>query len=152
MYASVALLSPPYACLTYALPPEFPSEFWRPGLRLAVPLGRGEQGALRAAVLLAVSLTSGLPDNVACKAVCWPLEDAPLLDSHKVSQYASVTEFLDSNAAQSAERKLERARKAVKSQLATKLDDVEVRYEYTTVFNGLSVEADYADQIAAGTF
>lgn len=73
------------------------------------------------------------------------LEDAPLLDSHKVSQYASVTEFLDSNAAQSAERKLERARKAVKSQLATKLDDVEVRYEYTTVFNGLSVEADYED-------
>lgn len=73
------------------------------------------------------------------------LEDAPLLDSHKVSQYASVTDFLDSNAAQSTERKLERARKAVKSQLATKLDDVEVRYEYTTVFNGLSVEADYAD-------
>lgn len=73
------------------------------------------------------------------------LEDAPLLDSHKVSQYASVTEFLDSNAAQYTERKLERARKAVKSQLATKLDDVEVRYEYTTVFNGLSVEADYAD-------
>lgn len=73
------------------------------------------------------------------------LEDAPLLDSHKVSQFASVTDFLDSNAAQSAERKLERARKAVKSQLATKLDDVEVRYEYTTVFNGLSVEADYAD-------
>lgn len=73
------------------------------------------------------------------------LEDAPLLDSHKVSQYASVTDFLDSNAAQSTERKLERARKAMKSQLATKLDDVEVRYEYTTVFNGLSVEADYAD-------
>lgn len=73
------------------------------------------------------------------------LEDAPLLDSHKVSQYASVTDFLDSYAAQSTEHKLERARKAVKSQLATKLDDVEVRYEYTTVFNGLSVEADYAD-------
>lgn len=73
------------------------------------------------------------------------LEDAPLLDSHKVSQYASVTDFLDSSAAQSTERKLERARKAVKSQLATKLDDVEVRYEYTTVFNGLSVEADYED-------
>lgn len=73
------------------------------------------------------------------------LEDAPLLDSHKVSQYASVTDFLDSAPAQSAEQKLKRARKAVKSQLATKLDDVEVRYEYTTVFNGLSVEADYAD-------
>ena len=73
------------------------------------------------------------------------LEDAPLLDSHKVSQYASVTDFLDSPSAQSAEQKLKRASKAVKSQLATKLDDVEVRYEYTTVFNGLSVEADYAD-------
>lgn len=73
------------------------------------------------------------------------LEDAPLLDSHKVSQYASVTDFLDSASAQSAEQKLKRASKAVKSQLATKLDDVEVRYEYTTVFNGLSVEADYAD-------
>ena len=73
------------------------------------------------------------------------LDEAPLLDSHKVSQYASVTDFLDSSAVQSTERKLERARKAVKSQLATKLDDVEVRYEYTTVFNGLSVEADYAD-------
>lgn len=73
------------------------------------------------------------------------LEDAPLLDSYKVSQHASVTDFLDSYAAQSTERRLERARKAVKSQLATKLDDVEVRYEYTTVFNGLSVEADYAD-------
>ena len=73
------------------------------------------------------------------------LEDAPLLDSHKVSQYASVTDFLDSPSAQSAEQKLKRASKAVKSQLATKLDDVEVRYEYTTVFNGLSVEADYED-------
>lgn len=73
------------------------------------------------------------------------LEGAPLLDSHKVSQYASVTDFLDSPSAQSAEQKLKRASKAVKSQLATKLDDVEVRYEYTTVFNGLSVEADYAD-------
>ncbi len=73
------------------------------------------------------------------------LEDAPLLDNHKISQYANVTDFLDSSAAQSTERKLERARKSVKSQLATKLDDVEVRYEYTTVFNGLSVEADYAD-------
>ena len=36
MYASVALLSPPYACLTYALPPEFPAAFWQAGLRLAV--------------------------------------------------------------------------------------------------------------------
>ncbi|EFL85497.1 primosomal protein N' [Desulfovibrio sp. 3_1_syn3] len=79
MYASVALLSPPYACLTYALPPEFPAAFWQTGLRLAVPLGRGEQGALRAAVLLRVSPTTDLPENVACKTVCWPLENEALL-------------------------------------------------------------------------
>ncbi len=79
MYANVALLSPPYSCLTYELPPEFPPEFWRPGLRLAVPLGRGGRGALRAAMLLAVSPTADLPDGVACKTVCWPLENAPLL-------------------------------------------------------------------------
>ena len=78
MYANVALLSPPYACLTYALPPEFPPEFWRPGLRLAVPLGRSERG-FRAAALLSVSEASGLPGSVTCKTVCWPLEDAPLL-------------------------------------------------------------------------
>ena len=79
MYASVALLSPPYACLTYALPPEFPEAFWQTGLRLAVPLGRGEQGALRAAVVLSVSPTTDLPENVACKTVCWPLENEALL-------------------------------------------------------------------------
>ena len=79
MYASVALLSPPYACLSYALPPEFPEAFWQTGLRLAVPLGRGEQGALRAAVVLSVSPTTDLPENVACKTVCWPLENEALL-------------------------------------------------------------------------
>ena len=38
MYATVALLTPPYASLTYLLPPEFPADFWQPGLRVAVPL------------------------------------------------------------------------------------------------------------------
>lgn len=73
------------------------------------------------------------------------LEDAPLLDDHRVSQYASASDFLDSRAAQSAESKLMRARKAVKSEMDAALDDAEVRYEYSAVFNGLSVEADYAD-------
>ncbi len=79
MYARVALLSPPYASLTYELPPEFPPEFWQPGLRVAVPLGRGKSGALRAAVLLEACAASGLPPNVPCKFVCWPLENLPLL-------------------------------------------------------------------------
>ena len=73
------------------------------------------------------------------------LEDAPLLDNRQIAQYSTVSDFLDSSAAQSAERKLERARKAVKSEIDTTLDDVEIRYEYSTVFNGLSVEADYED-------
>lgn len=79
MYATVALLTPPYASLTYALPPEFPEDFWTPGLRAAVPLGRGANAALRAAVLLRVSPTADLPEGVDCKCLVWPLESAPLL-------------------------------------------------------------------------
>ena len=54
MLARIALLSPPYTTLTYALPEEFQECFWRPGLRVAVPLG-GKPGAaspLRAGMLL----------------------------------------------------------------------------------------------------
>ena len=50
------------------------------------------------------------------------LEDAPLLDDHRVSQYASASDFLDSRAAQSAESKLMRARKAVKSEMDAAVD------------------------------
>lgn len=78
-YAHVALLSPPYATLTYSLPECFGEEFWRPGLRVAVPLGRGEGAALRAAVLLEVRAEADVPAGVICKAVFWPLETAPLL-------------------------------------------------------------------------
>ena len=79
MYASIALLSPPYATLSYALPPEFPQEFWQPGLRVAVPLGRGDKAALRAGVLLETSTHIDLPAGVACKSVCWPLEEKAVL-------------------------------------------------------------------------
>ena len=79
MYASIALLSPPYATLSYALPPEFPQDFWRPGLRVAIPLGRGEKAALRAGVVLETSDSLDLPAGVTCKSVCWPLEEQPLL-------------------------------------------------------------------------
>ncbi|NCB23518.1 MAG: primosomal protein N', partial [Deltaproteobacteria bacterium] len=81
MYATVALLTPPYASLTYLLPPEFPADFWQPGLRVAVPLGRGERTALRAAVLLRVSPTADIPEGVECKNLAWPLENAPLLSA-----------------------------------------------------------------------
>ncbi|MDE5879168.1 MAG: primosomal protein N' [Desulfovibrio sp.] len=78
-YARVALLSPPHTTLTYRLPDFFPREFWRSGLRVAVPLGKGEKGALRAALLLDVSESADLPPGVVCKEVVWPLEMSPLL-------------------------------------------------------------------------
>ena len=79
MYASVALLGLPYATFSYTLPPEFSDTFWKSGLRVAVPLGRGQQAALRAAVLLDTCSESDIPDGVAQKELCWPLESAPLI-------------------------------------------------------------------------
>lgn len=76
MFARIALLSPPYATLTYALPSFFPAAFRLPGLRVAVPLGRG---ALRAGVLLSVAEAAEVPPGVSCKMLAWPLESAPLL-------------------------------------------------------------------------
>lgn len=81
MLARIALFSPPYATLTYALPEEFPASFWRPGLRVAVPLG-GRPGAaspLRAGMLLAPARESDLPEDAVCKTIAWPLESAPLV-------------------------------------------------------------------------
>lgn len=78
MFAQIALLSPPYATLTYELPPCFPAGFWSPGLRVAVPLGRG---ALRAGVLLGKEETVALPPGVACRRLAWPLETEPLLSA-----------------------------------------------------------------------
>ena len=63
MYATVALLTPPYASLTYTLPPEFPADFWQPGLRVAVPLGRGERTALRAASAVKTGNAHGMAAN-----------------------------------------------------------------------------------------
>ena len=38
---TVALLTPPFASLTYAVPDWLAGFAWCPGLRVAVPLGRG---------------------------------------------------------------------------------------------------------------
>jgi primosomal protein N' (replication factor Y) len=73
MYATISLLAPPYADLSYALPPEFPAAFWQPGLRVAVPLGAG---APRAGIVTASATPSG---DIVCKPVAWPLESTPLL-------------------------------------------------------------------------
>lgn len=80
--AQAALLSPPYATLSYLLPPGFSRSFWRPGLRLAVPLGR----STRAAVLMEVA-EAGNP-GFTLKELAWPLERRPLL-SPEYLEYAT---------------------------------------------------------------
>lgn len=78
-FARILLLSPPYATLTYALPDFFAPEFWVPGLRVAVPLGRGSAGPLRCGVVLETCARADLPEGVVCRDVAWPLETKPLL-------------------------------------------------------------------------
>ncbi len=76
LLAQVALLSPPYATLTYSLPPYLPQELWRAGLRVAAPLGKG----VRAAVLLETAEhKAGEPLPPGLRPLLWPLEQAPLL-------------------------------------------------------------------------
>ena len=80
MFAHCALLSPPWTTLSYIAPDCFPRTFWQPGLRVAVPLGKGGQTALRAAVVLEFTDTPPqLPPGVVCRELGWPLEVEPLL-------------------------------------------------------------------------
>ena len=82
MLLSVALLSQPYATLTYALPDWLSSFAWSAGLRVAVPLGRQ---ALRCGVVLGLvrEEEAKLPPGVSARPVVWPLEKEPLLpESH----------------------------------------------------------------------
>jgi len=73
-YANLALLSPPFAILTYRLP-DCPRVDWVPGLRAVVPVGR----SLRAAVV--VELDVRPPDGMQIKDALWPLEREPILDA-----------------------------------------------------------------------
>ncbi len=74
--ADVALLSPPYATLTYSLPPWLPQSAWAEGLRVGVPLGKG----CRAAVILVLrKQAEGETPPAGLKPLLWPLERAPML-------------------------------------------------------------------------
>lgn len=79
MFVTVALLSPPYSTFTYSLPPWLPADLWRPGLRVAVPLGTG---AVRAGVVLTPPEPDmgDLPAGTTVRPVVWPLETTPLLN------------------------------------------------------------------------
>ena len=75
----VALLSPPYATLTYRAPAA-PSG-WASGMRVLVPLGAS--AAPRVGVLLrpeSLSEAAGR-DAVELKEILWPMERSPLLDA-----------------------------------------------------------------------
>lgn len=78
-----ALLSPPFSTLSYLPPCGFSHEFLRPGLRLAVPLGR----SLRCAVLLELRREDA-DAGYTLKEAAWPLENSPLL-SREYLDFAS---------------------------------------------------------------
>lgn len=77
MFARVCLLGAPFSELTYSLPPEFPEDFWVPGLRVLVPVGK----TLRSGFILELAPESGLAPDVKCRNLVFPLETEPLIDS-----------------------------------------------------------------------
>lgn len=74
------------------------------------------------------------------------LEEKPLLAyESRMKTFSSVSEYLDSAGAKSAEQQLARARTNVQRALNTSGMDVTVEREYSAVFSGLSLEADFGD-------
>ena len=73
---SVAILHQPYSTFTYLEPPYLPSYIWRPGLRVLVPMGKGD--ALRSGVLMRSMVLDSWPRKI--KNIFFPLEREPLLD------------------------------------------------------------------------
>ena len=77
------------------------------------------------------------------------LTDKPLLEyQSKMQSYATVSDFLESDEAQSIETKLQAARTKVEKALLRSDMDITVDREYSTVFNGISVDA-YEGDLAA---
>ncbi len=73
-FVQAALLSAPFASLTYAVPDFFAHHPFPRGLRVLVPLGK----TLRAAVI--ESHAGAVPQGVRIRDLVWPLETEPLLD------------------------------------------------------------------------
>lgn len=69
----IALLSPPFATLTYSVPPHFAGWDFPSGLRVAVPVGK----SLRAGVVLGPA--DAMPEGIEARDIVWPLEVSPLL-------------------------------------------------------------------------
>lgn len=76
MLLNISLLSPPWNTLSWLPCPDFPLEFWRPGLRVLVPLGGG---SLRVGIITQIG-EADPSSSIHYKTIVWPLEKAPLLD------------------------------------------------------------------------
>lgn len=91
MLCHVAICTPPFTTLTYTTPEGFPGFDWKPGLRVAVPLGNG---AIRVGVVTAVfpdgderalagvsagQHSAGKAEDIKLRPLTWPLELTPLL-------------------------------------------------------------------------
>ncbi len=87
MNALITLLVPPFQNLTYGLPGCFPDAFWKEGMRVAVPLGRGP---LRAGIIYRLDVEA--PAGVRLKNVSWPLETEPLLTADDTGLLLAVSE------------------------------------------------------------
>ncbi|MDO4839726.1 MAG: primosomal protein N' [Desulfovibrionaceae bacterium] len=87
MNALITLLVPPFQNLTYGLPDFFPETFWKEGMRVAVPLGRGP---LRPGIIC--KLGTEAPAGVRLKNVTWPLETEPLLTAADTELMLAVSE------------------------------------------------------------
>ncbi len=89
-YYTVALLSPPFATLTYASPEWWPhdeKDFFVNGLRVAVPLGK----SMRAAVIVGNgSHETHISENIKIKPMAWPLESIPILDTNYMDMIAQL--------------------------------------------------------------
>ncbi|WP_029458724.1 replication restart helicase PriA [Solidesulfovibrio alcoholivorans] len=72
---AVVLTSPPYAILSYVLPPGFEPEDFPPGLCLLVPMG----GTVRAGMVWEAGVPP--PAGVALRPALFPLERAPACDA-----------------------------------------------------------------------
>ncbi len=97
MYCKVALLSPPYSELTYAIPSYISKDILNKGLRVAIPLGNG---ALRVGIIVDLMESHGLGDNVSIKEIVWLLETKPLINNEIVSLIESLSVRQAQNKAQ----------------------------------------------------
>ncbi|BAH76059.1 replication restart helicase PriA [Solidesulfovibrio magneticus] len=81
---AVALTTPPFSVLTYAVPDGFALADFPVGLRLLVPVGR----TLRVGVVAGCGVAA--PPGVTLRPALWPLERAPLCDAGYLELAASL--------------------------------------------------------------